>query len=873
MPVLNEERHLAHAVTGILTQDWQGPLEIVLALGPSSDRTDEVARRLSAVDDRIVLVPNPTGHTPSGLNAAVHASRYEVVIRVDGHAILPGNYVSTAVETLARTGADNVGGIMQAEGESPFEQAVARAMTTPMGVGAAPFHVGGGEGEAETVYLGCFRKSALQRVGGYDETFLRAQDWEMNHRIRETGGLVWFNPALVVTYRPRPDAVLAGRPVLPLRPVAPRGHAPAPGDCVANLGAALLRPSCGGRRRRCGNRRGAGRVHHGSARPAHRMARTRGLRRPDHGGGGGGGSRPASGGARPVAAGVRHHARRVGHRLPDLASRTARARGVRALVRPGAAGPDAVAVVVQRLARLGVPDAVVIADGDCPSQLSALADGLSGRTLIVDADLIVADASLGQLVDDPAVRSGALVGEVGPAGGNPAGDRDDLVHDDHEIGGGAWPPDGDRVTVATGASGAAAPVRVAQKRIASAGSAVHDVSAPNAESLGALVIDARDVPAATAALIGAAAAARAHGWRADPIDVALVALVRAQVAMAAVTSVGPVLRGGTPEERVAAQQELAGIDEARVLLERANRPDDGFYSTFVLRRASKPLTALALRLHLTPNQVSVFSLGVGLVAALSFATGSWWGLLAGAVLMQASLIIDCVDGEVARFTRSFSDLGAWIDASTDRIKEYAAYAGLAAGSMRTGHDIWLLAALVMIMQTVRHVGDYDFSRVQRIRESWVAARPIEDPGDGGAAGSGATLELSAQLNLNSRVRWGKKVLHMPIGERWLVLSVGAITIGPRWTLWLMLGLGLLALAYTTVGRILRARTWRQPPDRSGAWLLEPQLDLGPIGQPLWDRAFAGRQPLAHAFGWALPAGMRVIELGIVWAGCGSDRAR
>ena len=210
MPVLNEQRHLSHAVTGILTQDWSGPLEIVLALGPSTDRTDEVARRLSAIDERIVLVPNPSGRTPSGLNAAIEASRYEVVIRVDGHAILPEDYVSTAVETLARTGADNVGGIMLAEGETPFEQAVARAMTSPMGVGAAPFHVGGGEGEAETVYLGCFRKSALTSVGGYDETFLRAQDWEMNHRIRAAGGRVWFNPHLVVSYRPRPDATSLG---------------------------------------------------------------------------------------------------------------------------------------------------------------------------------------------------------------------------------------------------------------------------------------------------------------------------------------------------------------------------------------------------------------------------------------------------------------------------------------------------------------------------------------------------------------------------------------------------------------------------------------------------------------------------------------
>ena len=154
-----------------------------------------------------------------------------------------------------------------------------------------------------------------------------------------------------------------------------------------------------------------------------------------------------------------------------------------------------------------------------------------------------------------------------------------------------------------------------------------------------------------------AATARTLGWVADPIDLALVGLVRAQIAMGAVGSVGPVLRGGTPEQRAQVQAELAGIDEARVLLERANRPDDGFYSTFVLRKASTPLTALALRMRLTPNQVSVFSLFVGLAAALCFATGSWGGLLAGALLMQASLIIDCVDGEVARFTRAFSDLG------------------------------------------------------------------------------------------------------------------------------------------------------------------------------------------------------------------------
>src|SRR5947208_11407924 len=104
---------------------------------------------------------------------------------------------------MLRTGADNVGGLMWAEGQTPFEQAVARAMTSRFGVGNAPFHVGGEEGPADTVYLGVFRRTALDRVGGYNEDFVRAQDWEMNYRIRATGGTVYFSPQLSVSYRLR----------------------------------------------------------------------------------------------------------------------------------------------------------------------------------------------------------------------------------------------------------------------------------------------------------------------------------------------------------------------------------------------------------------------------------------------------------------------------------------------------------------------------------------------------------------------------------------------------------------------------------------------------------------------------------------------
>ncbi|GAA1192802.1 glycosyltransferase involved in cell wall biosynthesis [Kitasatospora gansuensis] len=205
MPVLNEERHLRTAVRHILEQDYPGELEVVIALGPSTDRTDAIAAELVAADPRVRTVPNPTGRTPAGLNAAIRGSRHPIVVRVDGHGLLTPGYITTAVRLLGEMDAANVGGIMHAEGETEWENAVAAAMTSKIGVGNAAFHTGGLAGPAETVYLGVFRREVLERLGGYNEEFIRAQDWELNYRIRQDGGLIWFTPQLKVTYRPRPS--------------------------------------------------------------------------------------------------------------------------------------------------------------------------------------------------------------------------------------------------------------------------------------------------------------------------------------------------------------------------------------------------------------------------------------------------------------------------------------------------------------------------------------------------------------------------------------------------------------------------------------------------------------------------------------------
>jgi glycosyltransferase involved in cell wall biosynthesis len=203
LPVLNEEKYLADSVNSILSQNFSGAIEVILAVGPSQDQTLKIAQSIQARDSRVVVVENPTGKTAAGLNLAIAAARYSIIVRVDGHSQIPHDYCETAFQILNETGAVNVGGIMAAEGVSLFERAVARAMRSPLGVGAARFHTGGGAGESDTVYLGCFRKEALLAVGGFDERFTRAQDWELNFRLRQSGGVVYFDPRLTVTYRPR----------------------------------------------------------------------------------------------------------------------------------------------------------------------------------------------------------------------------------------------------------------------------------------------------------------------------------------------------------------------------------------------------------------------------------------------------------------------------------------------------------------------------------------------------------------------------------------------------------------------------------------------------------------------------------------------
>ena len=203
VPVRNAEATLVDAVASALAQELDGTLEVCIAVGPSDDRTREVADGLADADRRVSVVNNPAGVTPAGLNAAIRATSAPVVARVDGHAVLPAGYLARAVDVLDRTGAVNVGGVQEPRGRTPFEETVGRAMASRFGSGDARFHYGGPAGAVDTVYLGVFRRTALEAVGLFDEALVRNQDYELNWRLRKAGGTVWFDPELRVGYRPR----------------------------------------------------------------------------------------------------------------------------------------------------------------------------------------------------------------------------------------------------------------------------------------------------------------------------------------------------------------------------------------------------------------------------------------------------------------------------------------------------------------------------------------------------------------------------------------------------------------------------------------------------------------------------------------------
>jgi hypothetical protein len=394
-------------------------------------------------------------------------------------------------------------------------------------------------------------------------------------------------------------------------------------------------------------------------------------------------------------------------------------------------------------------------------------------------------------------------------------------------------------------------VRAAQ--VVSASSASHKPTEANRVFTGAIRLSRKQAPAITKALQEAIARnAKGHA-----LDLLLVALVRATIRVDAVELVAaPFARSEDETVRAETTKALSKIKIPMLRLMLANRANDGFFSVFFLRRVSKLLTWAAVKVGATPNQVTIASFAIGLYAAYLFAQGDTWSLIAGAILLQVSIIVDCVDGEIARYTRKFSELGAWLDAITDRVKEYAVFLGLAYGAfVHNGQNLWVLAAVLMAIQTFRHLSDYNFAQVVKAR----AAEEVPVPVDFMAEWDGITAQLE-KLDpeddlafAKKRIRfWLGKIVIFPIGERWLAISLTAAVGGALFTFTLLPILALISMLWVYKVRI--AKTLAMAKTRIQSRIIARQLDLGITGKTFLTR-----------FDWLEPSLVRALELGALIA--------
>ncbi|WP_171113809.1 MULTISPECIES: DUF5941 domain-containing protein [Streptomyces] len=245
-----------------------------------------------------------------------------------------------------------------------------------------------------------------------------------------------------------------------------------------------------------------------------------------------------------------------------------------------------------------------------------------------------------------------------------------------------------------------------------------------------------------------------------------------------------------PQARNEARQAVAAVDDEAVRLKSAVKARDGFFTTFFISPYSRYLARWCARRGLTPNQVTTASLLTALIAAGCAATGTRGGFVAAGVLLIASFVLDCTDGQLARYSLQYSTLGAWLDATFDRAKEYAYYAGLALGAARGGDDVWALALGAMVLQTCRHIVDFSFNEANH----------------DATANTSPTAALSDKLDSVGWTVWLRRMIVLPIGERWALIAVLTAVATPRITFYALLIGCAFAATYTTAGRVLRSLT-------------------------------------------------------------------
>ncbi|MFC9793808.1 DUF5941 domain-containing protein [Streptomyces sp. NPDC127584] len=339
--------------------------------------------------------------------------------------------------------------------------------------------------------------------------------------------------------------------------------------------------------------------------------------------------------------------------------------------------------------------------------------------------------------------------------------------------------------------------------------ALTDPRFPAAAAPGALTVQNGARPALARALTAAAAPGTADltGKLADALDADGVAVHRPPLG----TLVATVPTDA--EARHEARAAVDAVDDEAVRLRSAVKAHDGFFTTFFISPYSRYIARWCARRGLTPNQVTTASLLTALIAAGCAATGERGGYIAAGVLLLVSFVLDCTDGQLARYALKYSTMGAWLDATFDRAKEYAFYAGLALGAARDGDDVWALALAAMILMTCRHVVDFSFNEAN-------------------AESTGATaktsLAVSSRLDSLGWTVWARRMIILPIGERWAMIAVLTAVTTPRIVFWALIVGCAFGACYTTAGRVLRSLTRKAQRTDRAAQALADLADSGPL---------------------------------------------
>ncbi|MEO3868414.1 CDP-alcohol phosphatidyltransferase family protein [Nonomuraea sp. B12E4] len=467
------------------------------------------------------------------------------------------------------------------------------------------------------------------------------------------------------------------------------------------------------------------------------------------------------------------------------------------------------------------PRPATIESGDVAAALRALADVAESATenlFIIPENSVVHDeliyqisktkrGALALVAKEP--RGGSAVAEEAPEAPEDNGPEEYVPIDEAE------PEIGhNRV------EGLPVRVRIGKSRVVSVGTARHAVTRPNGVVLGPLHVSARNAPMLAQTCRELAAMADVFGPDDDLVQLVVFGLVRNGVSVGIRGRRDLFYRRVTTQEEVnEAVPEMAGMNEDRSRLNNAVKGADGFFTTYFVSTYSRFIARWFARRGWTPNQVTLISIALGVAAAACFATGDRPLMVLGGVLIYFAFVFDCVDGQVARYARKFGVLGAWLDATFDRFKEYVVFAGLAVGWVVSGNgdDIWILALTAIGLQSIRHLLDFSFGIANRRKPPAklpTLALDVPDDRDLRQAlvrrkvertqGLRRVLKMWTKAGKYRAVHWARKMIVFPIGERFAAIAITAALFDARITFLTLVIWGSVAAIYTLTGRLMRS---------------------------------------------------------------------